>query len=171
MNERLYESTDLPNVMETYTASIRSLAAPYYTPAQLAAWAPIPPDAAHWQERLARLHTIVAESDGSIAGFTSYTFEGYLDFLFTHPMFARCGVASRLYQRVESALRAAGTLRVTAHVSLAARAFFDRHGFQLDAEECVECRGVHLRRFAMHKDLRNEPGAVVGTTTISPITI
>jgi len=43
--------------------------------------------------------------------------------------------------------------KVTTHVSLAARAFFDRHGFQVDAEECVECRGTYLRRFAMHKAL------------------
>jgi hypothetical protein len=42
---------------------------------------------------------------------------------------------------------------VTSHVSLAARAFFERQGFQVDAEETVECRGTYLRRFAMHKSL------------------
>src|SRR5712675_1774686 len=91
MNERPYESADLPSVIETYTASIRLLAAPYYTPEQIAAWAPIPPDAARWQERLAHLHTIVAESDGLLAAF------------------ARRGVASILYHRVESVLRAVST--------------------------------------------------------------
>jgi len=156
MKERPYESTDLPSVMEIYTASIRSLAAPYYSPEQIAAWAPVPPDAAHWQERLSHLHTIVAESDGGLAGFASYTHDGYLDFLFTHPAFARRGVATRLYQRVELALRTVRAPRVTTHASLAARPFFDRHGFQLDAEEWIECRGAYLRRFAMHKQLRNE---------------
>lgn len=106
MKERPYESTDLPSVIEIYTASIRSLAASYYSPDQIAAWAPVPPDAARWRERLSHLHTIVAESDGVLAGFASYTHEGYLDFLFTHPTFARRGVATSLYQRVESALRA-----------------------------------------------------------------
>jgi putative acetyltransferase len=142
--------------METYTASIRSLAASYYSPEQIAAWAPVPPDAARWQERLSHLHTIVAESDGVLVGFASYTHEGYLDFLFTHPTFVRRGVATRLYQRVESALRAISVSSVTAHVSLAVRSFFERHGFQVDAEERVECRGVYLRRFAMHKHLRDK---------------
>ena len=142
--------------METYTASIHSLAATYYSAEQIAAWAPVPPNAARWQERLARLHTIVAESGSVLAGFASYTHDGYLDFLFTHPAFARRGVASSLYQRVESALRAVGASSVTTHASLAARPFFDHHGFLLDAEECVECRGAYLRRFAMHKHLRNE---------------
>ncbi len=139
--------------MEIYTASIRSLAAPCYSPEQIVAWAPVPPDVARWQERLSRLHTIVAESDGVLAGFASYTDDGYLDFLFTHPTFARRGVATSLYQRVEAALRAISAPRVTTHASLAARPFFDRHGFQLEAEECVECRGAYLRRFAMHKQL------------------
>ena len=156
MKERPYESTDLPSVMEIYTASIRSLAASYYSPEQIAAWAPVPPDAARWQERLSHLHIIVAESDGGLVGFASYTHDGYLDFLFTHPTFARRGVATRLYQRVELALRTVRAPRVTTHASLAARPFFDRHGFQLDAEEWIECRGAYLRRFVMHKRLRNE---------------
>jgi putative acetyltransferase len=145
--------------MEIYTASIRSLAASYYSPEQIAAWAPVPPDAARWQERLSHLHTIVAESDVILSGFSSYTHDGYLDFLFTHPTFARRGVATRLYQRVELALRTVSAPRVTTHASLAARPFFDRHGFQLDAEEWVECRGAYLHRFAMHKQLRNEQNA------------
>lgn len=156
MNVRPYESTDLASVIETYTTSIRGLAAAYYTPEQIAAWAPVPPDTARWQERLARLHTLIAEADGLVAGFASYTHDGYLDFLFTQPAFARRGVASRLYQHVESRLRAVGAPSVTTHASLAARPFFDRHGFQLDAEECVECRGAYLRRFAMHKQLAQE---------------
>ena len=65
---------------------------PVFSPEQIAAWAPVPPDAARWQERLAHLHTLVAEFDGVLAGFASYTGEGYLDFLFTHPAFARRGV-------------------------------------------------------------------------------
>lgn len=146
--------------METYTASIRTLAAPYYTPEQLAAWAPVPPDPVRWQERLARLHTLVAESDGVLAGFASYTLDGYLDFLFTHPDFARRGVASRLYHRVESALHAVKVRRVSAHVSLAARPFFERHGFHVEREESVECRGAYLRRFAMHKQLAEDQAAL-----------
>ena len=156
MNERPYESTDLPRVIETYTASIRSLAAPYYTLEQIAAWAPVPPDVARWEVRLTHLHTIVAEADGMLAGFASYTLDGYLDFLFTHPAFARRGVASSLYHRVEAALHAVSIPKVTTAASLAARPFFDRNGFQLDREECIECRGAYLRRFAMHKQLCNE---------------
>lgn len=156
LKPRPYEPGDLTGVIETYSASIHTLAAPYYSSEQIAAWAPAAPDFARWQERLNALHTVVTESDGVLAGFASYTQEGYLDFLFTHPRFARRGVASGLYQKVASALRLLGVPRVTTHASLAARPFFDRHGFAVDAEECVECGGVLLRRFAMHKLLRDK---------------
>jgi putative acetyltransferase len=156
VNERLYEPTDLPNVIGVYTASIRSLAAPFYSPEQIAAWAPATPDVERWQQRLATLHTIVADCDGVLAGFASYNLDGYLDLLFTHPTFARRGIATRLYFRVESALRSSGSAKIFTHASLAARPFFDRHGFQVDAEECVECRGEYLRRYAMHKEISNE---------------
>jgi putative acetyltransferase len=153
MTERPYQPGDLPDVIETYRASIHALAAPYYTPAQLAAWAPEVQDEDKWRERLSELHTLVAQRDGAFAGFASYTLEGYLDFLFVRPAFARRGVATGLCRCVEAAVRAAGAASITTHASLAARAFFDRQGFEVDCEEFSPCRGEFLRRFAMHKDL------------------
>ncbi len=158
MIQRPYEPTDLQRIAELYTASIRTLAAPFYSAEQISAWAPPIPDLARWQQRLAPLHTIVAETDGIVVGFASYTDDGYLDFLFTHPTVARRGVATHLYLHVESTLRAAHVPKVLTHASLAARPFFDHHGFQLDGEESVECRGTYLRRFVMHKQLCAESG-------------
>ena len=159
MTERPYKPTDLPSVIDVYTTSIRSLAAPFYSPEQIAAWAPATPDVERWQQRLASVKTFVADRDGVLAGFASYRPDGYLDLLFTHPAFARRGIATRLYFRVESALRSEGCLRVFTHASLAARPFFDRQGFHVDAEENVECRGAYLHRFAMHKELSVERSA------------
>jgi putative acetyltransferase len=104
-----------------------------------------------WERRLAALHTIIAEQDGVLAGFASYEDDGHLDFLFVHPAFARRGIATRLYLQVESALSAAQVTRVFTDASLAARPFFEHHGFKVDAEELIGRRGVQLRRFAMSK--------------------
>ncbi|MEI6193537.1 MAG: GNAT family N-acetyltransferase [Verrucomicrobiota bacterium] len=153
MNFRQYEPADLPQVIEVYSTSIRCLAAAYYTADQLAAWAPAIPDVARWQQRLDLLHTFVAEEKGVLAGFASYEKNGHLDLLFTHPEFVRRGVATQLYLKVESALRAAGVPGMFTEASLAARPFFERHGFRLEAEELVECRGARLRRFRLHKQI------------------
>jgi len=153
VNERPYETSDLEQVIAVYRASIHLLAAPFYTAEQLEAWAPQKMDAGRWEERLAKVHTIVAEHEGMIAGFASYEHNGHLDLLFTHPSFARQGVATRLYGRVESAMIAAGVSRVFTEASLAARPFFERCGFEVDYEEFTECRGAQLRRYAMHKHI------------------
>jgi putative acetyltransferase len=168
---RPYEPADLPGVIEIYTTSIRSLAASYYSPEQIAAWAPLSADPVRWRKRLAPLHIILAEIDGVLAGFASYTDAAYLDHLFTHPCFARRGVATGLYQYVEQALRVAGATKVTTLASLAGRPFFDRQGFKVDREENVECRGAYLRRFAMHKTLCGEVDPCAsGTGTVASLT-
>ena len=151
MHERPYEPADLPQVMGLYDASIRALAAPFYTAEQIDAWSPREPDAGRWRQRLAPLITVVAEHEKVLAGFVAYEMNGHLDFLFTHPTFARQGVATRLCRRVEAALQAAGVATVFTEASLAARPFFEQYGFQVKTEEEVEVRGVRLRRFAMHK--------------------
>ena len=153
MNFRSYKPADLPQVIEVYSTSIRCLAAAFYTADQLTAWAPAHPDVARWQRRLDSLHTLVAEENGALAGFASYEDNGHLDFLFTHPEFARRGVATQLCLKIESLLRAADVTGIFTEASLAARPFFERHGFRLDAEELVECRGARLRRFRMHKQI------------------
>ncbi len=104
MTERPYEQGDLSRVMETYTVSITVWPLPTIRPCS--SWlGPLSPDPAPWRERLSQRRTIVAELEGRLAGFVSYNDEGYLDLLFTHPAFARRGVASSLYRRVESAVR------------------------------------------------------------------
>jgi putative acetyltransferase len=153
MKQRPFEPADLPRLIEIYTAAVHSLGAPYYSPEQLAAWAPANPEVDRWRARFASVPTMVAESAGAIAGFISYRPDGYIDLLFTHPSFARSGVATGLYRDAEATLRNAGQTRLFTHASLAGQPFFARHGFQVESEETVEIRGLHLRRFRMYKQL------------------
>jgi len=156
VNHRPYQVSDTERVITVFHSSIHSLAAPFYNAEQLTAWAPDEMDVARWQKRFASLHTIIAEHGGVIAGFVSYEDNGHLDLLFTHPDFARQGVATRLYKQAEAAMLVAGASRVFAEASLAARTFFESCGFEIDHEEEIECRGVPLRRFAMQKQICNE---------------
>jgi putative acetyltransferase len=155
---RGYKPSDLAQLVEVYTKSVHDLAAPFYTLKQLEAWAPSSPDLDQWQRRLDQLRIIVAEENGIMAGFISYQLDGYIFQLYTHPVFARRAVASRLYLQAESELRSSGVVRVFTEASLVARTLFERHGFQVDREECVERRGEVFRRFVMHKSLAPAEG-------------
>jgi putative acetyltransferase len=155
MTERTYQPADLSQIMTIYRDAIHTLAAPFYDKEQLDAWAPQDQKVSRWEERMAKVRTIVSEEGGLIAGFASYDLAGHLDLLFVHPKFARQGVATRLCAAVEHEMRTAEVSRIFTEASLAARAFFERIGFRVVAEESVECRGAYLRRYAMDKQIES----------------
>jgi putative acetyltransferase len=153
MNLRPFQPSDLEQFIDVYRAAIHTLAALFYTAAELSAWAPPHMDADRWRQRLATVRAIVADENGIVAGFLTYDLSGHIDMLFIHPTFARRGFATRLYLDAEAELRKAGVSTVFTEASLVARLFFERHGFQIDAEEFAECRGQKLRRFRMSKTI------------------
>ncbi|WP_296935907.1 GNAT family N-acetyltransferase [uncultured Marinobacter sp.] len=145
--------TDLPSIVSLFTDSVHQLAARSYTPEQRAAWAPETPDLAQWRSRLSRVDTVIAESDGTMAGFISFTAGGHIEFLFTAPAFSRRGVASLLYEAALERLLGKGVRTLTTEASLEARPFFESRGFSVVEAQTVERDGVQLQRFAMARCL------------------
>jgi putative acetyltransferase len=148
---RASSDADLEPIARLFTDSVRALGAARYDAAQLAAWAPEPPDLEAWRARLASLETLVAEADGELLGFLSYTPVGHVELLYTAPASARRGVASALYRAAEDELRARGVRELTTEASLVARPFFERQGYLVVEEQRVERNGQVFRRFAMRK--------------------
>jgi putative acetyltransferase len=154
MNIRPYGPGDLEAVVDIFTTAIQVGAASHYDSAQRLAWAPLDPDLTYWATRLAAVHTLVAEDGAGLAGFISYEADGHIDLMFTAPHRTRAGVASALYREVESRLTATSVCELFAEASLIAQPFFERHGFTVEAEECVERRGVLLLRYRMRKRIK-----------------
>lgn len=148
---RPYTHTDLAPVTQLFTRSVHMLAAGHYDAVEIAAWAPQPPDLHAWNERLAALHTLVAEDAGVLVGFIAYELNGHIDLLYTSPTHNRRGIATALYSQVESTLISIGIESVFTEASLVARPFFERHGFRVTAQETVVRRGVAFERFVMRK--------------------
>lgn len=150
---RPYLESDLVPTVQVFMDSVHQIACRYYTPEQLAAWAPMPPDLGLWEARFAALETWVAEREQRIAGLIAFESSGYISLLYTSPRDDRRGVASALYRHAEATLAGQGVLSVYTEASLAARPFFERFGFHVTEEQFVQRRGVTLRRFAMRKSL------------------
>ena len=105
---RPYCESDLEAVALLFTDSVHHVANSYYDLEQLAAWAPRPPDLSSWKTRLASLETLVAETDGKLAGFISFESNGHIELLYTSPLNCRRGVASALFRHAEAAIAARG---------------------------------------------------------------
>jgi putative acetyltransferase len=151
LGTRPYAAEDLPALVAVFTASVHELAARYYTPQQLDAWAPQPPELAPWRDRLQSLETIVATHGEDLTGFISYTPDGHIELLYTSPAYARRGVASLLYSCVERRLASLDAIYIFTEASLMARPFFERFGFAVTGEDTVLLRDHAFRRYTMRK--------------------
>ncbi|GAB3370659.1 GNAT family N-acetyltransferase [Spongiibacter taiwanensis] len=151
MQLRVYKETDLPELAALFTRSVHTLGVSAYSPPELFAWAPVPPDLTVWQIRLAWLQVVVAEQEGKSLGFIGYSLDGHIDLLFTDPECCRRGIAKSLYRHVEARLIQWGVSHLTTDASVLARPFFARQGFDVVAEERVERRGQRLLRYRMEK--------------------
>ncbi|MFD0949175.1 GNAT family N-acetyltransferase [Paraperlucidibaca wandonensis] len=149
MNIRTSTSRDVESIVALFTASVHLLAARNYTPEQLTAWAPKSPDLEQWSTKLSTLETLVAEFDGTMVGFITYTDNGHIVFLYTSPTFSRKGVASQLYEITSRVLLANGVCSLSTEASIEARPFFESKGFNVVEEQVVERNGMLLKRFAM----------------------
>lgn len=124
-----------------------------YSLAQRTAWGGLTIDLPRWKERLTTLAGFVAEVDGEPVGFITVDPTGYIDLAFVLPSAARKGVGSALLARAEHLAFIQGATDLTTAASLAARPFFERHGWGVLKEEQVERGGVILKRYQMQKHL------------------
>ena len=158
MHVRSYQDSDLELLVRLFMASVHELAAPFYNEAQRAAWAPASPDRPAWSARLGA-GTLVAAADGDPKplGFLLHDHAGYVDLLYVAPTAARLGVASALLEAALATWIARGVVRSHTEASLAARAFFERHGYRVVETQHVERAGQTLSRFCMERLLIPTP--------------
>ncbi|MGG6294140.1 GNAT family N-acetyltransferase [Leptolyngbya sp. AN02str] len=149
---RPFHPEDTEHVGHIYVEAIYALAE-HYTPDQCAAWAASADDRAAFGDRLLRGLTVVLETDGKIAAFGQLHPSNHIDLMFCATEFARRGFASRVLEYLEAEARSHDHTMIHTEASLAARPFFERHGFQVVESEVVSRKGVDLRRFIMMKPL------------------
>lgn len=146
---------DLDTLIALFHAAVRQVAVRDYTPQQIAAWAPDPPDRQAWATRRENgwRWVGVAEIDGAAAGFCAMAADGLLDMMFTHPAFLRRGVASSLLSAAEAFAERDGADRLTTHASITARPFFASRGFTGATAQTVVRRGASFVNYRMTKTL------------------
>src|SRR5215472_9794430 len=102
MHVRNLVAADVPAVAALFTETVRSVNVRDYTPEQVEAWAPRPPDVASWERSFAGRMALVVEVDGEVAGFGDLAAGGCLDRLYVHRRHQRAGVATALAEALEA---------------------------------------------------------------------
>jgi putative acetyltransferase len=151
---RAYAAGDGPATLAVFLDAVTITAADHYSPEQIAAWsAPAERDLDAWNRERVTRGSVVAVLDGRIAGFSDVNAEGYIHMLFVSSRFGRRGVASALLSELERSARALGAAALWTNASIAARPFFEQHGFDVLAEQHPVTRGVTLTNYRMLKRL------------------
>lgn len=175
MTLREYRPEDCWEMTHLFYETVHTVNAADYTPRQLAVWATGKVDEDAWNRAFLSHRTLVAEKDGKIVGFGDMDESGYLDKLYVHKDYQRCGIAAVICDELEGKSDAP---IFTTHASITALPFFKKRGYTVIKEQQVERGGVLLTNFVMEKRgmerilLIGSPGAGKSTLarSIQPLT-
>lgn len=164
---RTYQPRDAAGVADVFYRSVHEVALSDYTAEQVTAWVPGRWDAEQEHRRSGdgRLVLVAAAKPGHAVAFIDLEPDGHIDRLFCAPEAAGQGVASRLYDAIETTARAQGIERLFTEASEPARRFFERKGFTVLERQDKILRGVPIHNYRMAKTLgfkeetpRDRPG-------------
>ena len=155
---RRFRTDDVPVLFALFRDTVHRVNARDYTPEQLRAWAPDEMNPTRWAT-LADRFAIVAECAGHTAGFADLAPDGLVDRFFVHADYQRCGVGSAMMGALVTEAERTGLGRLFADVSITARPFFARCGFEVLAEQQVVVRGVALTNYRMERLLAPPVGS------------
>ncbi len=148
---RDFTPADAKALWEVYFHTVRNVNCRDYSPQQVQAWAPSDFDFTLWQKRMEGLKPFVAVVDGVIAGYSDLQEEGLIDHFFCHYQFQGKGVGRALMTHIFALGEQRGIKRYHSHVSLTARPFYERMGFEMVKQQTLDVRGQRLTNFLMQK--------------------
>ena len=155
MRIRPFQLGDEVRLAALFHAAIHQVAAQYYSPEQVDAWAPQVPDPARFLARGSDGRTLfvaVDDADEPLA-YGDVEGDGHIDHLFCRPDVAGTDVTAKLYDALEEAARKLGISMLFTEASEPARRFFAKHGFELIERRDFEVNGVPIHNFRMEKRL------------------
>lgn len=152
---RPYDQRDAADLADVFFRSVRQVALSDYTAAQVGAWAPECPTGEQMNEAASdgRLTLVAASEHDRVVAYIDLERDGHIDHLFCAPEAAGHGIASRLYEAVETAARKQGIRRLFTEASELARRVFERKGFVVLERQDMVLHGVPIHNYRMAKDL------------------
>lgn len=148
---RKYEAKDAHDLWTIHYSTIRNVNIQDYSEVQVEAWAPDNFDPMIWKQKMDSISPFVAEINGEIVGYTDLQENGLIDHFFCHHQFQGKGVGRTLMEHVLKVGKCRNIERFYSEVSITARPFYERFGFQVAKEQIVDIRGEKLRNFVMEK--------------------
>ena len=150
---RRFRRGDEAALHQLFFETIRSVNRQDYTEEQVRAWAPDDYDDVRWAARIRNLNPFICEIDGEIAGYADLQPSGLIDHFFVSRHFQRQGVGTALFERIEEEAELLELEELHSNVSITARPFFERFGFEVVERQRLTINDVALDNFRMARRL------------------
>ena len=149
---RPFQEKDCAAIALLFHETVRSVNLGDYTRRQVEAWAPDDLNFRDWKTACKSRWTVVAETNGIIAGFAELeSNNGHVDCFYCHKDYQCQGIGKQLYRAIEDQAKTEGHDRLLVEASITAKPFFERMGFVCSEEQLVSCRGEFLTTYKMEK--------------------
>lgn len=119
----------LEEILNVFRLSVARSCSKDYSPEQIAAWLNSAENKERWSKAIDEQYFLLALVNDQIVGFGSLKNGDYLDFLYIHPDFQGQGIASALLNTLLDRASGLRKNRVSSHVSITAKPFFQTNGF------------------------------------------
>lgn len=154
---RQLEENDIPEMQELFRSTVLNVNTRHYTKEEAEDWASCGNNAEHWKELISSNNFIGAfDGQNRMIGFSSMNRHGHLHSMFVHKDWQNKGVATQLLSEVERIARQYGVKEITSEVSITAKPFFEKNGYQVMKEQKQKANRLELTNFAMYKLLQFE---------------
>ncbi|SJK83821.1 GNAT family N-acetyltransferase [Halomonas elongata] len=153
MEVKIYSEERAKEIADLFHQLVHSIDPSVYSPEQQEVWEPTPPDYERWSQRLKEKKPFIAIIDNRIADFIELDPDGHIDYIYTHPDFLGCGVASVLFEYLLKQAMSLNLERLYVEASCVARPFFENRGFSIIQRDEVKRHGVTLVNFTMERRL------------------
>ncbi|WP_373503558.1 GNAT family N-acetyltransferase [Aestuariivirga sp.] len=150
---RCYGPGDAVSLAEIFNRAVSETASRHYDPEQIAAWLGGGMEAGETHARCSDGRSVWVAADGSdtAVAFIDLEDDGHIDMLFCLPEWSGRGIASALYDHLESDARRRGMTRLRVEASELARPLFQHKGFTLLRRNDFTLDGVAVHNHIMEK--------------------
>ena len=153
MNIRIAQLTDVDIIRQLFQETIETVNQKDYNAAQIRIWAAGAQRIANWQQKVREQYFIIAEQDDIIIGFASIETNGYIDFMYIHKDYQNQGIATSLLKDLESKAISIALAKVWANVSITARPFFKKRGFEITNISIKRIDNIEFENAVMEKSI------------------
>ena len=143
----------LAEIQRLFVDTISSVCNVDYNAEQIKVWTSSIENKERWDDIISNQYVLIAKYDESIVGFATLSKSNYIDLFYVHKDFQGLKIASLLYYNIELEVLRNGQSEISADVSITARPFFEKMGFQVLKEQTVFRQNVEFINYKMKKVL------------------